>query len=461
MTDSYNFENEFAEHLRAYAARAARPPRREAVAMAVAAGCEARRGTRLGLRWPTLQRLSMAVATGAAAIVIVVAGAVGLNFFVNQQAGTAPRTASPDVFTEIAPGEMVEIPDWPLTERTTPPMVWTGTELIAWGDGIYGRAGDGAAFNLANGTWRVLAEGPLSARSEPAVAWTGTEMIVWGGRVENTFYYDGAAYDPVTDTWRLLPPARAFFGKDPSMLWTGEEAIVFGASGNADTSGEYIAAAAYDPVAATWRTLANAPDSVRLGSGAWWTGDSIIVAEVGYDPAFDRMARYDMAADQWTLLDVGSSAAVVGVPGAEGTVSTFVNLPSETGAPTQLIDSTGSLLAELRAFPGDPDVFGDIVGASGLWVGDEAVFEIWNDGPDYQPEQIWALNPSTQSWRRLDTDTAFPRIDHSIQVAGDLLLMWNRPNDVYRGTPRVCCVAPPSKGGSIYRVGTTNPSAVQ
>jgi hypothetical protein len=335
-------------------------------------------------------------------------------------------------------------------------VVWTGAELIAWGDGIYGLAGDGAAFNLANGTWRVLADAPLSPRSESAVAWTGTEMIVWGGRVENSFYYDGAAYDPVTDKWRLLPPPPAVFaGKDPSMLWTGDEAVVFGVMGNSDTYGEYIRAAAYDPVTDSWRSLANPPDSVRVGGGAWWTGDSIVVAEVGLDPALDRLARFEIAAVQWTLLDVGSSAAVVGVLGADGTVSTFVNLPSDTGAAAQLIDSTGSLLAELPAFPGDLGVFGDTIGAYGLWVGEEAVFEIWNDGPDYQPEQIWALNPSTQSWRRLDADTAFPRIDHSTSVAGDLLLMWNRPSDVYQG--RVCCVAPPSKGGSIYRVGTTSP----
>jgi hypothetical protein len=417
------------------------------------------------------QRRTLAVATGGAALVLVVAGAVGLSFFVDQQPGSgavspSPSTApaSPDVFTEIAPGEMVEFPDWPLTERTTPPMVWTGAELIAWGDGIYGLAGDGAAFNLANGTWRVLADAPLSPRSESAVAWTGTEMIVWGGRVENSFYYDGAAYDPVTDTWRLLPPPPAVFaGKDPSMLWTGDDVVVFGAMGDSDTYGEYIGAAAYDPVTDSWRSLAKAPDWVRVGGGVWWTGDSIVVAEVGQAPALDRLARYEMAADQWTLLDVGSSAAVVGVPGADGTISTFVNLSSDTGAAVKLIDSTGSLLAELPAFPGDPGVFGDIVGASGLWVGEEAVFEIWNDGPDYQPEQIWALNPSTRSWRRLDADTAFPRIDHSTSVAGDLLLTWNRPSDVYQGpptTPRVCCVAPPSKGGSIYRVGTTSPSAV-
>jgi hypothetical protein len=396
-------------------------------------------------------------AWAVAVFVMVLAGGIlYLSLFdrENQVADTAPPT--PDLFTEIAPGEMVELPDWPLGERTSPPMVWTGTELIAWGDGIYGIAGDGAAFDLAKGTWRVIAEAPLSPRAEHAAVWTGTEMILWGGRVENSFFYDGAAYNPSTDTWRIMPPAPVgFAAKDPSMVWIGDEAIVFGVMGNADTYGEYIGAAAYDPVNDSWRTLANPP----FGGSAWWTGESIVVADVGFDPEFDRMARYDLAADRWTMVDVGSSAAVVGVPGSDGSVNTFVNLPSEPSAPIHLIDRTGSLIAELPAFPGDPNLFGDEIGAYGLWVGDEAVFEIWNVGPDYEPEQIWALNPSSRTWRRLDTDTNFPRIDHSVVVAGDLLLMWNRPSDVYQGpptTPRVCCVAPPGKGGSIYRVGTAS-----
>jgi hypothetical protein len=217
-------------------------------------------------------------------------------------------------------------------------------------------------------------------------------------------------------------------------------------------------AAAYDPVSDSWRTLAVPPFGAHQ-LPAWWTGDSIVVAGVGYGPKFDRVARYDPAADRWTMVDVGPSAAVVGVPDSDGRVTTLVSLPYKTGAPVRLIEADGGLVAELPAFPGDPGVFGDRIGASGLWVGDEAVFEIWKDGPDYEPEQIWALNPGTQTWRRLDGDTAFPRIDGSALAVGDLLLLPNRPGDVYQGpptTPRACCVAPPTRGGSIYRVGTTS-----
>jgi hypothetical protein len=191
-----------------------------------------------------------------------------------------------------------------------------------------------------------------------------------------------------------------------------------------------------------------------------WTGDSIIVTNAGYGQELgsgNAMARYDPAADRWTVVEVGSSTAVVGVPGSDGRENTFIDLPSETGAPVQLIDSAGTQIAELPAFPADPDVFGDVLSAFGLWVGDEAVFEISSPGDDYAGEQIWALDPSTQAWRRLDVDVAFPRIDSSTVVAGDLLVMWNRGGDTYQGPPSVersCCAAPLSDGGSVYRVGS-------
>ena len=361
---------------------------------------------------------------------------------------TAVETAgTPGKFTEPATGEMVELPDWPLSERRQPPMVWTGTELIAWGGGIYDAAADGAAFDLASGTWRVIAEAPLVRRSEPAVVWTGTEMIVWGGRVDDTFYYDGAAYDPATNTWRLLASAPRGFN-DPHMVWTGHEAVVL-ADG----------AAAYDPTTDSWRTLATPPVQ-PLYQRPVWTGDSIVVTNAGYGQTFgsdNAMARYDLAADRWTVVEVGSSTAVVGVPGSDGRVNTFIDLSSETGAPVRLIDSAGTQIAELPAFPADPEVFGDVLSAFGLWVGDEAVFEISSPGDDYAGEQIWALNPSTQAWHRLDMDIAFPRVDSSAVVAGDLLVMWNRGRDKYQGPPgaeRSCCAAPLSNGGSVYRVGS-------
>lgn len=315
---------------------------------------------------------------------------------------------STELFVDLAPGEAVERPAAPLGDRGNPGAVWTGTEMIVWGG--RGResepVSDGAAFDVAAGTWRVIAPAPISARQYPGAVWTGTEMIVWGGfGVGDARLYDGAAYDPATDTWRLLPPIPIFMGTGStitSLIWTGVEAVAL--------SGE--AAAAYDPIMDSWRPLSN-PSST-----AWtarWSGDAIVLVNE------NLMVRYDPAADRSSVFDIGPSAALVGVPGPDGVVSSFVILRPELGAPVGLLDGTGSLVAELPAFPGDPTLFGDHVGASGLWLGDEAVFWIWTGEFPYPYTQVWALNPNTGTWRQLPGAL----VDHDgLVVAGDVLLTW-------------------------------------
>lgn len=319
---------------------------------------------------------------------------------------TDPPVASPDtpeLFVEIAPGTMVDLPDAPIANLVHTSGVWTGAEMIVWGgfDGDGQRSGVGAAFNLAKGTWRVLAAAPITDRSEAAMVWTGTEMLVWGGSIgDDVSVDDGAAYNPVTDTWRLLPsaPVTAMDGRLTSMIWTGDEAIIVNAG-----------AAAYNPVTDRWRRLADPP---AFGYPASFAGDSVIVIDGG------SLMRYDLTADNWSVKYVGSQAELVVGPGSEGHI---IALPSATGTPTQVIDSNGDPVAELPAFPGDPSLFGDTVSASGWWVGDEAVFWIWTGAFPYEHEQMWALNPTTQTWRQLDET---PMIEPAVVVADDVLLAW-------------------------------------
>ncbi len=371
----------------------------------------------------------------AAFVVVLTVGGLYIAFsgadrqVVDQATVPTPTTV---LFAEIAPGEMVDLPAAPISARGESAAVWTGTEMIVWGGSpaefeAKQFSDDGAAFNLANGTWRVIAPAPISPRSYPAAVWTGTEMIVWGGFVdEDVRIYDGAAYNPATDMWRLLPPTSVSMGQGNNilgMVWTGDEAVVASPSG----------AAAYDPDTNSWRRLSPAPSSVL---GSIWAGDSIV------SMYSNRMIRWNLAADRlFAGPDIGSSEELVGIPGADGLVSTFVNLPSEMGAPTQLLDSTGNPITELPAFPGDSSLFGDHVGASGLWVGDEAIFWIWTGEFPYEHEQVWALNPSTKTWRQLDAALLEPG---ARVVAGDVLLVWAATE--VGGT-----------GGVVYRAGITAP----
>jgi hypothetical protein len=90
---------------------------------------------------------------------------------------------------------------------------WTGSVVIFYG----GVAGDtvpdrtGFVYDPAPGEWRTIPESPLGPRAGEAVAWTGSELVVLGGSAQKTSAdpyapkRDGAAYDIATDTWRMLP----------------------------------------------------------------------------------------------------------------------------------------------------------------------------------------------------------------------------------------------------------------
>jgi hypothetical protein len=332
----------------------------------------------------------------------------------------------PDPFPELAPGGRIDLPAAPIGGRRFGGAVWTGTELIVWGgfdnEGV--RSADGAAFDPTTGAWRLIAPAPIAGRSEPSLVWTGTEVLVWGGSVgDEVSAHDGAAYDPATDTWRVISPAPVTLEQGPPrqrMTWTGEEAAVIGE-----------AAAAYHPASDSWRQLASPPLPGHLVA---WAGDTIVMVNE------TSLMIYDVAADSWSVDEIGLQAALVAAPADEGRI---IALPRAIGEPAQLIDSHGDPVAELPAFPGDPSLFGDNVGASGWWVGGEAIFWIWTGEFPHEPEELWALNLTERSWRQID---AAPMIEPAVAVAGDVLLAWGG------GGPRG---APPEGTGAVaYRAST-------
>ena len=313
---------------------------------------------------------------------------------------------APALFTEIAPGSMVDLPEAPILGRDWSAVVWTGTEMIVWGGRAYDAAtdtvpffDDGAAFDLATGTWREIAPAPLRGRSYPGAVWTGTEMIVWGGFVgDDVRTYDGAAYHPGTDTWRMLPDVPFAMGDGSTimpMVWVGDEAIV-----TTETT-----TAAYDPISDSWRQL----DHVVGFGKPIWTGDSVVWA-------FDNLTQWDPSTDEWTVTS-NPYAEVVGLPGADGTIETFVAIPEEVGAPVQILDSGLAPIDELPAFPGSATMFGPTIGAMGQWVSGQIIFHIWAGEFPYEPEQVWALDPVTGTWRQL-TDS----VPEGLVVVGDVLL---------------------------------------
>ena len=89
----------------------------------------------------------------------------------------------------------------PLSPRSLPSVMWTGSEFLVWGAGRGpDRLTDGAAFDPATGRWRPIA---TNDRVGPGRAvWAGDRMVVLFGP-------GGEAYDPVTDSWSSLPSLTA------------------------------------------------------------------------------------------------------------------------------------------------------------------------------------------------------------------------------------------------------------
>lgn len=112
------------------------------------------------------------------------------------------------------------------------------------------------------GVWTRIADAPLSPRSNALLAWTGTEVLVIGG-----------------DTTPPCPP-NANCIPDPEQR-------------------PPLDGAAYDPAAATWRTIADPP--VPL---AWGPTTAVVdgVLYIQRPDDHDHLLRYDVAGDQWSEL---------------------------------------------------------------------------------------------------------------------------------------------------------------
>jgi hypothetical protein len=149
MTETTPFEERFAEQLRAYAAPAARPPRREAVGKAVEAARSVRGDVRGELRWPRLGRPSMAFAAGAAAVVLAVVG-VGILTSLPNRPGLGEPALTETPTPTGAPTPTPDPNSSPAAQPSIPGSIWpqsTQDEVI--------KAQERADAGDVENTWQV------------------------------------------------------------------------------------------------------------------------------------------------------------------------------------------------------------------------------------------------------------------------------------------------------------------
>jgi len=184
---------------------------------------------------------------------------------------------------------------------------WTGTEMIIWGGMTPGGTllGSGARYNPSTDTWTPMSvESAPAPRTDALNVWTGNELIVWGGgeKYVDTTFIDGARYNPSTDTWTPIAVTDIQRYSEVVAVWTGTEMILWdGGSPTFDSNSGFSRTEStlrlYDPVSDTWRESDSSCEPYLGASNlqAHWTGDRMFVWADNTEGGF----FYDPATDNW------------------------------------------------------------------------------------------------------------------------------------------------------------------
>jgi hypothetical protein len=159
--------------------------------------------------------------------------------------------------------------------------------------GASGAEGPGRARGTG---WSRLPDPPFVPRIPAASVWTGRELVVWGDASRSRSARDGAAYDPAANRWRRLPSAPLALNQ-ATAVWVGGRMIVFGArlDGGNHSRTRWARGIAYVPAADRWRVVAPFPLSPQASSVAAVEGKAVVwdyLLDAGlYDPRTDRWTR--------------------------------------------------------------------------------------------------------------------------------------------------------------------------
>lgn len=166
--------------------------------------------------------------------------------------------------------------------------LWTGREVVVWGSHhppgqqLISEAGlaFAAAYDPATDTWRVLPAPPLENPAAAAAVWTGSQIVLWGqppAPPRDQAQVAGAALDPSRPGlgWRSLPRGGAEEGEPAPVdgvaataTWTGQAAILFGGSSHSH-------GLIYDPSGESWQRLP--AHRAAVGALAVWTGAELLL----------------------------------------------------------------------------------------------------------------------------------------------------------------------------------------
>jgi hypothetical protein len=332
-----------------------------AIDEAVASAPSRADGTQLSYRLPPgrdRRRFTVALVSAAA----IVAGVVGVAVVAGPNSDRPEPNDVPVIPVErLEPNTWTPFPPPPIEPRFQYVAVATDSGVFVWGGcctdspaGDFFR--DGAYFDAASGSWRVLPESPLDPdRGDAIAAWTGAEVVVLNGN-------DGiqaAAFDPAAFSWRALTaPSGDNATSGSSELFAlpdGRIAFVIAIYDDGLRNGVHVQI--YDPSADQWTAAAGPRAELSYGVAvpasvlgvATSDANVGVLSVIGPDCSTLSLDTYSTTADSWTTTPIGTTdwhrSDIAGIDGGRFLLSGGTRCSTDEPDPRALIvdPSTGSV----------------------------------------------------------------------------------------------------------------------
>jgi len=383
------------------------------------------------------------------------------NFFTNDQRfkskdfGDWWRAAKTEFSTSIeTPVFKYNLPDFPLAAQnfagadgdswrpmsalpvSTGTAVWTGTEMIVWGNGT----DSGSRYNPATDHWSPTSmTGAPSARRIHTAVWTGTEMIVWGGCNTSTSFCGettGGRYNPTTDTWTPTSTVDAPIGrKEHTAVWSGSEMLVWGGCKpgynnfcNTIGSNSTAPGGAYNLNTDTWREIPPPPITGRTKHTAIWTGGEMIIwGGIDLDVKNDG-ARYNPNTG-WVAMTLTNAPTPRMEHTAVWTGTEMIVWGGREPSSTSSLNTGGRYNPTTNSWTATSLVNAPAprIGHTAVWTGTEMI--VWGGDLRANP---WLTNtggryrPDTDSWTPTNpTNAPAARANHVAVWTGSVMIVWS------------------------------------
>lgn len=319
----------------------------------------------------------------------------------NGGGSSAPNPATPTSLDSWEP--MAQNPLWDSTFHPRNfSIVWTGCEMILWGQLTGSTLMTGAVYDPLADNWSAISSAN-SPGPGPAV-WTGEEMIVFTG-------YETGRYNPTTDTWRFGSNSNQPDMIPQMSIWTGTELIVWGSNFFGQSTG-----GKYNPSTDTWSAISNmgAPPAYPVGQTAVWTGSLMIVwtglGGAAYDPTTDvwtPLAGVNAPSSRFNHVAIWTGNEMI-VWGGQIQISSFIRPVQSGGLYNPSTDVWSSMSSAESVWA--------MNGTAAVWSGGEMILWTTDGGAAY--------DPATDTWRRISNVDA-PTANGPGVWTGTGMIVWS------------------------------------